>query len=436
MDTSAVIPDPLPVQVIADPLPEDRPGFVRRLGQSFGIPTSMDELQAAGETMRPKSAGDWAGTAIAGPIYPAVKNYVSTAVRGIGEGAHEVGEAASNVVHGGPVLANSGKAAYGIAHGVLQAIPIMGPSIETAGEDVHDKNYSGAAGGLTGVAAQVLAPKIVGRLSEPVRGASALREVPTPRTLPASESGEALGTVPAVKPPIPVRPINVRGPGEVAPELVTRKAFYGGISPEPIPARGGLALPAAADISAPVISKPQPSVAPIRSALAPMPPSAAAESIPRTLPGESVLRQVLTGQDNANLLKIARSRGINVTAEAQLKPGVADNRIINKIIEDFSPDELEELRSKGLEVKRFRHNFGEIGPEAWKTMGMQTYFPDVKIPEAVLKRTQGAITRPATSPRPVIVPTPPTGDLMPMLKKSLRAVKARGINVAATGAND
>jgi len=69
-------------------------------------------------------------------------------------------------------------------------------------------------------------------------------------------------------------------------------------------------------------------------------------------------------------------------------------------------------------------------------MGMQTYFPDVKIPEAVLKRTQGAITRPATSPRPVIVPTPPTGDLMPMLKKSLRAVKARGINVAATGAND
>jgi hypothetical protein len=42
------------------------------------------------------------------------------------------------------------------------------------------------------------------------------------------------------------------------------------------------------------------------------------ESIPRTPQGESVLRQVLTGQDNKNLLKIARSRGINVTVEAQL----------------------------------------------------------------------------------------------------------------------
>src|SRR5208337_417633 len=35
--------------------------------------------------------------------------------------------------------------------------------------------------------------------------------------------------------------------------------------------------------------------------------------IPRTLAGDSALRRILTGQDNANLLKIARSRGINVT---------------------------------------------------------------------------------------------------------------------------
>ena len=81
---------------------------------------------------------------------------------------------------------------------------------------------------------------------------------------------------------------------------------------------------------------------------------------------------MLTGQDNRNLLKIARSRGINVTAEAQPKPGVADNKIINKIIDNFSPDELDELRNKGLEVASNRHQFGDIGPEAWKTLGMET----------------------------------------------------------------
>jgi hypothetical protein len=236
------------------------------------------------------------------------------------------------------------------------------------------------------------------------------------------ELGEALGSVPAAKqppPPTTPRPINVRGPGEIAPEMPRPRAFSAR-AVEPIPARSGLALPAGGSEAVPAEPR----------------AGASSESIPRTLPGESVLRQVLTGQDNANLLKIARSRGINVAAEAQLKPGVADNRIINKIIEDFSPDELEELRDKGLEVNRFRHNFGEIGPEAWKTMGMQTYFPDVKIPQAILNRTQIAIARPGASPRPVIVPTPPTEDLTPMLKKSLRAVKARGINVAATGAND
>lgn len=128
----------------------------------------------------------------------------------------------------------------------------------------------------------------------------------------------------------------------------------------------------------------------------------AGAGVPRTLSGESALTQILTGQDNPNLIKIARSRGINVTQEAQLKPGVADTRLIKKIIDDHTPEELGEIRDTYLEHTRFRHNFGDIGPEAWKALSIQTYFPDVKLPAAVLKRTQSAIEAAGKPPAEVM----------------------------------
>ena len=142
---------------------------------------------------------------------------------------------------------------------------------------------------------------------------------------------------------------------------------------------------------------------------------ASGSTIPRTLNGDSALRQVLTGQDNANLLKIARSRGINVSQEAQLKPGVADNPLINKIVNDFGPDELDDIRDQYLENSRFRHAFGNIGPEAWKTMSLQTYFPDLKIPATRLARTQKAISAAPSN----------ADDLTGILQQSLAQAKAR-----------
>lgn len=140
----------------------------------------------------------------------------------------------------------------------------------------------------------------------------------------------------------------------------------------------------------------------------------------RTPSGESALRQVLTGQDNANLMKIAKSRGINVAREAQLKPGIADNMLINKIVDDFSDDELDNFRSTYLERNRMgRHEFGDIGPEANKTLAMQTYFPDVKIPNAVTNRTAAAIKNAAAKPRPGAA----FDDLTEILQQSLEAVR-------------
>jgi len=184
-----------------------------------------------------------------------------------------------------------------------------------------------------------------------VAQAAGLGQLPKTGALPASQTGEALATLPQT--------------GEVAPQ------------------------PQAASTA-------EPPTAPSPTSREPLAPSEA------TLSGESALRKVLTGQDNANLMKIAKSRGINVSQESQLKPGVADNRLINKIVDDFSPEELQTMRDMYLENSRFKHNFGDIGPEAWKALSMQSYFPDVKIPTTVLKRMESSIR----SARTMAEPTP------------------------------
>lgn len=143
--------------------------------------------------------------------------------------------------------------------------------------------------------------------------------------------------------------------------------------------------------------------------------------MPRTMQGESALRQVLTGQDNAELLKIAKARGINVSKEAQLKPGAANGLLVGKIIDDFSPEELEEIRAQYIENTRFRHVFGDVGPEAWKTMSLQTYFPDMKISASRLARTEKAIRGSSVSP---VSPAPSAvPDLTQILEESLKRVR-------------
>lgn len=143
----------------------------------------------------------------------------------------------------------------------------------------------------------------------------------------------------------------------------------------------------------------------------PQPPSM------RYLSGDSALRQILTGQDNANLLKIAKSRGLNVTREAALKPGVSDQLLVNKILNDFSNEELQDIADTFDTARRNRHQFGDIGAEAQKTLSLQTYFPDVKIPDAVLKRTQAAISRSGSAS----ASPSEEGDLTEILQKSLVA---------------
>lgn len=150
------------------------------------------------------------------------------------------------------------------------------------------------------------------------------------------------------------------------------------------------------------------------------PPTSGPSTVPRVLSGEGVLNEALTGLDNKSLLKVARSRGINVTAEAQLKPGVADNRIIGKIIDDFSPDELAEARNIGLEMNRFGPAptgiaDPKLAAEAWHNRVLQTFFPDVSIPQASINRVRAATA------------AQPGGgqDMTAILQQSIKAARAK-----------
>lgn len=245
-------------------------------------------------------------------------------------------------------------------------------------------------------------------------------ESPPPPPVPEAPTGPPNMWGQRIPPENPALNSPVRSlPGQVGPERI-----YG---PRPKPAapigpRKGLLLNG--EVSAPPATAQDASEAASGSSAANYAPPHS-----RVIHGESALKMILTGQDNANLLKIARSRGINVSRESVLKPGAGDKLLIQKIVDDFSPEELADISAQYMENSRFRHDFGDIGPEVWKTLSLQTYFPDVKIPQSVLKRTQQAIEaaggRQAASDALRKPPGAASEDLTNQLKQSVAAARKR-----------
>lgn len=259
-----------------------------------------------------------------------------------------------------------------------------------------------------------------------------LPEVPAPELLKASSllrgaksvSDPAAGLAQPVRsqPQYPGAPYPTATPEQINPSLTSpARSLPGQIGKEvvrppqqtaqPIPARQGLALPPGPED---VAATPTPGV----------------DNTPKTLTGEGALRQSITPLDNATLLKIAKSRGINVTKETQLKAGVANKMLVDKIMDDFSPDELEEIRSQYIENSRFKHAFGDLTPEAWTTMSLQTYFPEVKIPATQLARTKLATAKSPPAATALPKATPPD-DMTAILQQSVQDALAR-IRAAVT----
>lgn len=285
--------------------------------------------------------------------------------------------------------------------GASQTAKALGAG-ETGQEVAGD--VGGLAGGIAGGAAAdwTVAKATALYKALPKELQSELLEVLSPRikhALNISEGVKKLAT--------PVEPTPVPEP-KPTPEVLQAAPLAQGAKPYTDPAQGLGQIPLSRLMEPPATPTPGAlDKAVIQSVTGPKTVNdLMGGGVPRTLSGDSALRQILTGQDNANLMKIARSRGINVSQEAQLKPSVADSRLVNKIIDDFSPDELAELRDQYLENTRMgKHNFGDIGPEAWKTMSLQSYFPEVKIPAAQMLRTRTAITNaPLKNVQPEMAP--------------------------------
>jgi Helix-hairpin-helix domain len=157
------------------------PGFFSRLASSVGIPSSMDEVKsmAAKEEALPwwqkalphapgssPSAADSIAGAVLGPAYPMVKGYLQNTGSGIKEGYQEADEADKQLSSGQITTKQAiGKTAYAAAHAVINAVPFIGPTINTMGEDAATKNWRGFAGGATGVVGQLAAPEVAEKVA-------------------------------------------------------------------------------------------------------------------------------------------------------------------------------------------------------------------------------------------------------------------------------
>lgn len=320
-----------------------------------------------------------------------------------------------------------------LRHGMNYLLPFVGQQSDQAGTQLEEGDIAGGTGRMLGVGLGLGA----GIKMAPTGSVPEVSEA-APTAAAAESSAPSTATKVATA---PLRYAARTLESAINQKLVPAKPLLRIMTPADeaeaihlkVPGRdiglGTTAAPAVAPTPTPVPApQVEPAVAapaPERAAAVSENPSAAApvakstENLPVADNGESVLRHILTGQDNPNLMKIAKSRGINVTKEAQLKPGVADKSLVNKIADDFSDEELEELRNKYLENSRFRHNFGDIGSEGWKTLSMQTYFPDVKIPATVLKRTAAA----ANPAKAVTSAGPSVEDQMQQMLTQVKAGK-------------
>lgn len=172
-----------------------KPGLWQRFKEGINLPSLSDIKNA----LMPTASGD---TPTGGdvlnsiPAYRMAKNYATTAGKGIKEGYNEVKDAAQNDIDAGrtlPSLANMGKAAYGVTHAALQAVPFVGPQAENVGNDIAAGNTRGAVGGAAGVLGQAALPavaeaggaalgKVKGALSVPPELQAAAGEVPNAET--------------------------------------------------------------------------------------------------------------------------------------------------------------------------------------------------------------------------------------------------------------
>ncbi len=259
-------------------------------------------------------------------------------------------------------------------------------------------------------------------------GASPLPEKPPAEVLRARGLGTVgqqepipsagLGRIPIAEPkPTDLRPLNVRRPGEIAPEMPRPRAFFGGIAPEPIPAREGLMLKGETE---PGIPSPRALSKQLDSSL-----SEAVGNKPPIRPGVKIRDQLKP--DVAGDLPEGHTPVISSAIKsykydpAARELHVTTNNGTTYVSGEVTPEQAETFRtadSKGLAWKAIRDNSPLVAKinGAGRISVRPTEFRSVG-PES------------AEEPGPKIAKpngTKPSEDLTPKLKESLAEVKARG----------
>lgn len=136
--------------------PPEKPGYGTRLAQSIGVPSSKEELaQRASMFTNP------ADSTLTGVASKVIKGYGSQ-VKANYDDYHESLRGLAADLNAGRMTKEQGmRQLFNLsAEQAIKAVPGLGQSLWNYGSDVQQGNYAGAAGGATGIAAQVLAPKI------------------------------------------------------------------------------------------------------------------------------------------------------------------------------------------------------------------------------------------------------------------------------------
>ncbi len=389
-------------------------GFFHSLGAVFNL--TPEDYQAAKQKTANMSPLQEALTAVKPPNPKDILTSIAASAKSSFQKGSQEGVDASEALKQGDIkgfLAHIiGQGGYA---GATLASPVGGGSMAKAGEQFGQGNIAGGAGTTTGVLAPTLLPEVPGAMRATGRGLEAAAPYVGKGAREAARFGgvgEFIHTG---------NPLALAGP-VIAPaaEKLTTAGMSGlgrllqkagkALSPEQE------AIVANAESQANAVPAGTPAEA--------TQPASQPSTLPRVNSGEGVLNQALTSLDNKSLLKVAKSRGIDVSAEQQLKPGAANGPIIKKIIADFSPDELDEARNTGLEISRNPPLAGmnvppELAANAWHYKVLNTFFPDVAIPKTMAQRALSTISQ-----RPTAVMTEGS-DLLKALQQMAKS-KAAG----------
>jgi hypothetical protein len=217
-------------------------------------------------------------------------------------------------------------------------------------------------------------------------------------------------------------PINVKGPGEIAPEMVRPRAYFGGQRAEPIPTRQGLALP--------------PASTPATPEAVPITRSAVSQSVDRAFgveplkPGVPIRNQFpAQSSPGATAIKtnIRSARGIPAGGTSELPQPIprtpappAESSAVGSFRYDPTTKEMH-ITGKGAEARTYV--YGEVTPEQAE---MMKNAESKGMAWKSIKDNNPYVAKIVDGKRIPIRPAKPSAseDLTPILQQSLATAKA------------